>query len=130
MSGAEPDTEPLPRAKGKSRSKAKAKAEPAVAAAAAELSQATGGPGTSPPPAPQVEGPFPAAASSTGRAYYLFSNSDPPFIAAGQAVALQELGGSWLGHARGRCPKGFATLVDALNHADHLGFRSISIRWA
>ena len=77
MSGAELDTEPLPRAKGKSRSKVKSEAEPAVAAAAAESSQATGGPGTSPPPEPQVESPFPAAASSTGPVQLVPASAKP-----------------------------------------------------
>ena len=97
-----------------------------VVAAARELATVTGGPDSPPDTTLTSRSTFlpilPPAASSTGRGYYVFSGataaaagSDAPFVAAGQQVALAFLGGSWLG--RGRAPKGFADLEEALNHA-------------
>ena len=57
---------------------------------------------------------FPPIPSSTGKRYYSFVRSSPPFVAAGQPVALRELGGSWIG--AGVVPRGFAGLEEAIQH--------------
>ena len=74
-----------------------------------------------------VAGPHPIAPSATGRSYYLFLH--PPRIVGGSARALAELGGSWVGHAEGRSPEGFSTIIDALNEASRRGLQRIEVIW-
>ena len=74
--------------------------------------------------------PFPAEASGTGKRYYAFTASvwDPPFVAAGQRVALESLDGSWT--SRGRAPCGFASIEDALNHISTVrGVQCCEVLW-
>lgn len=86
-----------------------------VAAAASELCK-TSGPKKG-PPAPVI-GEFPPACSSTGRRYYVGLAHHPsgPCIYSGQTTTLRVLGGSWVGHAFGSSPKGFASYEDAANY--------------
>jgi hypothetical protein len=128
----EPDSEPAsPKPTGaKARAKAvfatpPVKAPPSasaaqVAAAAKALAKETGGPpvkATPRGPTPLVSGPLPPPSSSTGRRYYAFAPTADRagFVAAGQAVCLAELGGSWIGHRLGRSPPGFSDLESAIN---------------
>ena len=99
------------------RSKARAKAagssvgDESVTAAAQELAATTSFvPQERHPPASLVSGALPPLPSSTNRRYYAFrplpSTGGRPLIAAGQRVAVNELGGSWLINAYGRSPQG------------------------
>ena len=70
-----------------------------------------------PPPRPATTKVFPPPASSTGKRYYVFTlpsqlNDQRPFICCGEVLAKQYLGGTFT--ARGRAPKGFANLEEAV----------------
>ena len=113
------------------RGKARAKAagfvggNSSVPAAAGELAANTGFVPRAHPATPLVPGALPAQPSSTGRRYYVFrplpSSGGRPLIAAGQQVAVNLLGGSWLRNDYGRSPQGYTDLESAVNSAlrDH-----------
>ena len=146
MPSREPDAEPSgsvpgPKAKAKPKPvpKPRARAAPAgfaldpsvVRRAAEELAAETGGPTLPATAESNVEGPIPPEPSSSGKRYYLFLAGfhEEAFIACGQEVALRYLEGSWVGHDRGRAPKGFCSLENALNTANAKGYAEIRVRW-
>ena len=79
-----------------------------------------------------IDGPFPIAASGTGRRYYVFLDRHPggPAVIGGAPLALGHLSGSWVGH--GVAPRGFADLESALNayHQAYPERGEVTIRWA
>ena len=62
------------------------------------------------------EGVFPPPASRTGKRYYVFDiHHGGPLVVCGKDEVLRILGGSFV--SRGKAPKGFATLEEAV--AEH-----------
>ena len=60
-------------------------------------------------------GGLPPPPSSIGKRYYaLEARHGGPLVVAGARLAEQALGGSWV--AKGRAPRGFSTLEEALEH--------------
>ncbi len=60
---------------------------------------------------------LPPQASKSGRRYYVFLTRHrvaAPCVVAGSALALEILGGSWVGH--GTAPRGFSTWEEASLH--------------
>ena len=95
---------------------------------AAVNSSAPGATTTASASAATSSSPFPPAASTAGKRYYVFNRLSPPLIAAGQDVALALLDGKWT--SAGPAPKGFASLEEALNHlAAVTGRNQASIVW-
>lgn len=67
-----------------------------------------------------VKEPFPPPSSRSGKRYYVFEkhHRTGQIIAAGQEAALEQLNGSWF--SRGKAPRGYAVLEEALNASSQL----------
>ena len=72
---------------------------------------------------------FPPSASSSGKKYYAFeSRHGGPAVVAGQAQALEQLGGTWFG--KGKAPQGFSDLESAVAHLHRqCSENQIVVRW-